>query len=437
MILILLLQAIEASATTYSHVPTIEEAFARSSVVVHGTVSNVDSCEGSRAWTFVTLDVHEVLRGSIDGGCGGGQSALLESEGDDLLMQACDPGPVEWVWANPLAAGVGDVSDVTASPPVLVSGGCTVDDEWASSGPAQGVSTASCGTFTFRLPYGEYADGTRATIVDTPGFAVGEEVVVFLSYDSFGNHFFMPFAWMGWSAYRVFRSDAGKSAVVDGNGSTLHLRSDGVPVRGSGHPDLRYHYWRDEPILSSEAGPALNQIASAATWTGVGRAVGPWRGRMHVSVTGDEDSSCQAKLAGTVSSTSLSLVGKCNADYAGLTDITVNGTYGTGGWSGQISFSPRAMSSQSRSVNWTSTTDDDDRIIGTAVGTHSEEGFNFNYDIALDVSFVGPRPLMSFNGFRSYLQDLASIHSQSAGVGLSIENNTTTCSEVVGTVVLP
>jgi len=48
--------------------PKLDRFVQKSSVIVHGTVEAVDSCTASNdnsAWTFVEIDVIQVLRGSI------------------------------------------------------------------------------------------------------------------------------------------------------------------------------------------------------------------------------------------------------------------------------------------------------------------------------------------------------------------------------------
>jgi hypothetical protein len=322
-----------------------------------------------------------------------------------------------------------------------------VDEDWSASGASAPLAPlgaqpltlegqgAGSSTFTFRLPYGEYADGTISTIVDTPGFSVGDEVVVFLTYDAAGDHLFMPLSWMGWSVYRVFRSGSGATAVANGFGQTLHPRSDQIPTTGPGDRDLRHLYWQDPPLTSSLVGAALNDIASAATWSGTGLAQGPWRGRLRADVTGDGDATCFADVAGLVDGTTMSLTGRCNADYAGATEVDIQGTWSAGGWSGTVTFTPTALPTESRAASWSSTTSLDDFMVGTSSGTHLESGYAFDYDIDFRAGFIEARPLLPFSAFRSYLQGLATAHAASAGTATDIALDTTTCnvtSPIVG-----
>jgi hypothetical protein len=217
------------------------------------------------------------------------------------------------------------------------------------------------------------------------------------------------------------------TAVADGFGSTLHVRADGIPARGYGDRALRYLYFQDPPIDGTKAGAALNAIASAATWSGSGRALGPYRGKLRAEVGGDASSTCLANLAGIVNTTTVSLTGGCNAGLAGATDVELDGTFGGGAWSGTLTFTPRGLPSESRSVNWSSTAVSADRWTGSASGTYQEGGYSFTYDMDLRAGFVGGRPLMSFPSFRSYLLNRAAAHASTAGVGHSIALGTSTC----------
>ncbi|MEQ1566405.1 MAG: hypothetical protein ABMA64_12260 [Myxococcota bacterium] len=377
--------------------------------------------------------MNEVLRGGLEAAGGlalldsGGALQRVDAEGEEEVDQACDPGAVEWAWDDPFPKFVADDGSEPVGP-TLEAGGCSVDEDWSGAAKdSLALAAAGNGTFTFRLPYGEYPDGSFGTIVDTPGFSVGEEVVVFLTYEPDGDPLFMPLSWMGWSVYRVYRGAGGKTAVVDGFGHELVRRSNAIPGVGRGDPALRFLYYQDPPIDPQAAGAALNTIASNATWTGSGRAVGPWRGRLRATVGGDVASSCLADLAGLVNASSLSLQGRCNADLAGSTDVLVQGTFQSGGWSGTITFSPRGLPEESRAVPWASVSDTSDRWVGHAAGNHAEAGHAFTYDIDLWGSFVGPRPLLSFTAFRNYLVGVAAAHEVSAGIGASIDLDAATC----------
>src|SRR5687767_408744 len=95
-----------AHATSYTHEPTVAEAFAAASVVIHGVVTQTRSCVGSRAWTFIDLEVGEVIRGTLQSeefaSFSSGESLLAAEE----LALTCDPGPLEWAWSDPLATAV-------------------------------------------------------------------------------------------------------------------------------------------------------------------------------------------------------------------------------------------------------------------------------------------------------------------------------------------
>lgn len=339
---------------------TLDDVIRASSAIVWGDVVSTSSCvssDGSQAWTFVEVNPIEVLHGSL-------------KRPDGSPLQSSD-------------------------------------------------------TFTYRLPVGPFGDGTFSTLGMTPRADDDDELILFLSYDASGNPLVMPYAYGESSVARVI-PNGGVAWVVDGAGRPYLIPSGTFPVLGDPVPSARaYYLWDVDPVDIVSAASDLAAVNAAAGWTGSGVPGGPWLGRISLGLneTGGQNrkSSCGAYLKGSNSPSGLSLSGRCNADYAGATDVVLTGTRnGQGVWSGSVTFTPDALPSQSRTVSWTQSGATPDTVSGSISGSHTESGVSSTYAGKIHGRFVGYRRLLIESAFRNWVEDRAELVEPPNSVAKSV-----------------
>jgi hypothetical protein len=259
-------------------------------------------------------------------------------------------------------------------------------------------------------------------------------VFAFLSYDEFGGAPYSPLAYPGATVFEEVVLPDGRTAVVDGLGRPVFHGESKSPVFGEVLPSMLNRVVLDPPRDEIIAANDLLSAEAPNAWQGGHTPQGPWTGAVRLDAehgNGVATGMCVATLTGTVTNNSVSATGRCNADHAGLVNVTLSGSLSNGFWSGSITASPEIDPTHSRVMNWLAPADRNDAFWAASEATFSESPGTVNADATLYMKYAGERRLSTAAEFFSLATARAVLHSATAGFGASLPMSTAACSQVV------
>jgi len=264
----------------------------------------------------------------------------------------------------------------------------------------------TAGSFTFRLPVGEFPDATFATSVGYPRLQAGDDVLVFLTCSAAGEPLRWPLAFADLSLVRIIPG-AGKDYVVDGAGAPFVYTDRPIFPQAAPVDGAHAYYWWEPAVDIQTAGAALDAVDVAAEWDGTGVATGDWSAVVVIhgtDVATGTTSTCNAHLSGTADAGSIHLVGRCNAEHVGAVEVSLDGTLDASGWSGTITLRASALPSEPRTTFVPNSASGNETFRRSLSGQTTEEGVTVDWTIDFQAFYAGTRPLATWQQYRDRLQ---------------------------------